>query len=132
MRLFACAFSCNCWMSAQFNVNYAAFTGSHGFKRGFAPGLDHLIHHAQGKLTDLLVTTFPIAFHIHHQLHPLLGLLSDHQRGNVLKRGQCFSVTTNERTQVITTNIHLNGAAIICTGFIIMSRDLRFHPKVKN
>ena len=44
----------------------AALAGGHGFKRGFAPGLDDLIHHAQGKLANLLVTAVAIAFHIHY------------------------------------------------------------------
>ena len=47
----------------------------------------------------------------------------------MLKGSQRFRMTANEGAEVFSAHIHLNVAAVVGAGIIIMGRDLRHHAQ---
>ena len=67
-------------------MNDTPFGGRHWLKRLAPSAFGNLISHALCHLNQLLFAPFTKTFHIYDQLDPILDLLANDERGNILKR----------------------------------------------
>jgi len=79
------------------------------------------IRHASGQRLQCLGAPRLVALHVNHNVRPLADLAADDQACQELQVAQRLATATDEHTQVIADDIHLQGGNFVCLGIHLPS-----------